>query len=113
MAVQFERTDFFKEPACPECYEPFETEAPEDEFDEVDRRPVLLLSGSTVCSCCASRLAKVGSMCSCAPAWSTGAVRLRWLDDIICVDYDIVLRTDMIKAGASCAAVFQIGYAWL
>jgi hypothetical protein len=41
----------FLEPACPVCYEPYETEAPEEYYDS-DRRPVILPCGSTVCAAC-------------------------------------------------------------
>ena len=40
------------EPACPVCYEPYMTEAPEEDGD-LDTRPVLLPGGGSKClRCC-------------------------------------------------------------
>ena len=41
----------FLEPACPLCFEPFSTEAP-DEPEDSDRRPVLCHTSRSVCACC-------------------------------------------------------------
>lgn len=41
----------FQEPACPICFEPFSTEAPDDPEDE-DHRPALICGRPSVCACC-------------------------------------------------------------
>lgn len=41
----------FWEPACPKCFEPFSTEAPDVDEDD-DRRPVLRYARRSVCASC-------------------------------------------------------------